>query len=77
MKYTVGRCGRTVLGLLFPVLALGALLSAPLTEPARVEPPRAGRGELALGELSPPTGRRAVIPCLEHPSNCRTTTNGA
>ncbi|WP_406054233.1 hypothetical protein OG462_41760 [Streptomyces sp. NBC_01077] len=76
MKHTIGRCGRAVLGRLLPVLALGGLLCAALTEPAHAEPPGGGRGERPLAEINLPAGRRAVIPCLEHPSNCRSTTDG-
>lgn len=75
MKHTIGRRGRAVLGRLLPVVALGGLLSAALTEPAHEEPP-GGRGARPLAEINLSAGRHAVIPCLEHPSNCMSATNG-
>ncbi|MFF8381587.1 hypothetical protein ACF07V_36440 [Streptomyces sp. NPDC015661] len=76
MKHTIGRCGWAVLCRLLPALALGGLLTAALTEPAHAQPPGVGRGARLLTEINLPTVQGAVIPCLEHPSNCRSTTNG-
>ncbi|MEU1229351.1 hypothetical protein [Streptomyces sp. NPDC005828] len=77
MKHPIRRYGRAVLGRALPALALGSLLSAALTQPAHEEPPRGGRGERPLAAIGLTAGQHAVIPCLEHPSNCRGTTNGS
>ncbi|MFF0431004.1 hypothetical protein ACFYU9_02080 [Streptomyces sp. NPDC004327] len=69
-QHSTGGYRRAVLGRLLPVLALGGLLSAALTGAAHAEQSGGGRGERPYAELGLQAGRHAVVPCLEHPSNC-------
>lgn len=76
MNHVIGRRGQDVLRRLLPALAWGGWLVAALTGPAYAEP-SGGRGERLLAEINPPAGQGVIAPCLEHPSNCRGTTNGS